>query len=68
MAARRPPTTAITPSSFTYTGSDQTERVQVDNTNFTYSGLGLETQSDSSGTTFYVCDTSEKRFSQQRED
>lgn len=51
-------TASIGNTNFTYTGPDQNERVQVDNTNFTYSGLGLNSMSDSSGTTYFTRDNS----------
>lgn len=39
--------------SYTYSGPDQRDRVQVNSDTFVYSGLGLSSQKDSGGTTYY---------------
>jgi RHS repeat-associated protein len=47
-------TTAINSNSYTYSGPDQTERVQVNGTTDVYSGLGLSYEKNSSGSTYYT--------------
>ncbi len=47
-------TTAIGSDSYTYSGATQDERVQVNSTSYVYSLLGLSSQTDSSGTTYYT--------------
>lgn len=47
-------TKSIGSDTYTYSGASRTERVQVNGTNFVYSGLGLSSQKDSSGTTYYT--------------
>jgi YD repeat-containing protein len=47
-------TTSIGSNSYTYSGPDQTDRVQINSTTLDYSGLGLSRQEDSSGTTHFV--------------
>jgi hypothetical protein len=39
---------------YTYSGPDQTDRVQINGTTLDYSGLGLSRQEDASGTTHFV--------------
>ncbi len=49
-------TTSIGNNTYTYTysGPDQTDRVQINSTTLDYSGLGLSRQEDASGTTHFV--------------
>jgi RHS repeat-associated protein len=47
-------TTAIGSDNYTYSGATQDERVQVNSTSYVYSLLGLSSQTDSSGTTYYT--------------
>ena len=47
-------TTAISGNNYSYSGSDQTDRVQAGSTSYVYSFNGLSSQSDSSGTTYYT--------------
>ncbi|MGB8343537.1 MAG: RHS repeat-associated core domain-containing protein [Ktedonobacteraceae bacterium] len=47
-------TTSIGTDSYTYTGTDQTERVQVNSVSYEYSGLGLSAKTNSSGTDYYT--------------
>jgi RHS repeat-associated protein len=42
-------TTAIGSNSYTYSGTDSTERVQVNSDQFVYSGLGLMSETDANG-------------------
>lgn len=51
-------TTAIGSTTFGYSGPDQNQRVQVNNTNYVYSGLGCDCESNSAGTTYYTHDNS----------
>src|SRR5579884_478871 len=47
-------TTAIGSDNYTYSGATQDERVQINSTSYVYSLLGLSSQTDSSGTTYYT--------------
>jgi YD repeat-containing protein len=47
-------TTGINGSNYSYSGSDQTDRVQAGNTSYVYSFNGISSQTDSSGTTYYT--------------
>lgn len=50
-------TISINGTLMTYTGTDQTERVQAGSTSFVNSPLGVSSQSSSSGTTYFTRDT-----------
>jgi RHS repeat-associated protein len=47
-------TTAISGNNYSYSGSDQTDRVQASGTSYVYSFNGISSQTDSSGTTYYT--------------
>jgi RHS repeat-associated protein len=47
-------TTAIGSNSYTYSGPSQVDRVKINALTNTYSSLGLTSQSDTSGTTYYT--------------
>ncbi len=47
-------TTAISGNNYSYSGSDQTDRVQAGGTSYVYSFNGISSQTDSSGTTYYT--------------
>ncbi len=46
--------TNIGSDSYTYSGADQQDRVQVNTATFVYTGLGLSARTDASGTTHFV--------------
>ncbi len=47
-------TKSIGSNSYTYSGPDQRDQVQINSTTLDYSGPGLSQQSDSSGTTYFT--------------
>src|SRR5258708_27772920 len=47
-------TTAISGNNYSYSGADQTDRVQAGGTSYVYSFNGISSQTDSSGTTYYT--------------
>jgi RHS repeat-associated protein len=51
---RKNQATNIGSDSYTYSGADQQDRVQVNTDTFVYSGLGLSARTDASGTTHFV--------------
>ncbi len=48
--------TAFGSTTFSYSGPDQNQRVQVNSTNYVYSGLGCDCESNSAGSTYYTHD------------
>ncbi len=51
-------TTAISGNTYSYSGSDQTDRVQAGGTSFINSKFSISSQTDASGTTYYTHDSS----------
>src|SRR6266568_2240991 len=47
-------TTTISGNNYSYSGPDQTDRVQAGSTSFVYGFNGISSQTDSSGTTYYT--------------
>jgi RHS repeat-associated protein len=50
--------TAFGSTTFGYSGPSQNQRVQVNSTNFVYSGLGCDCESNAAGNTYYTHDAS----------
>jgi RHS repeat-associated protein len=50
--------TAFGSTTFSYSGPDQNQRVQVNSTNYAYSGLECDCESNAAGSTYYTHDNS----------
>ncbi len=48
--------TAFGSTTFSYSGPDQNQRIQVNSTNYVYSSLGCDCESKSAGSTYYTHD------------